>query len=59
MLFKKFDPTEDIENGQKALAKEALAPSPHIHTFTTKHCGKSMVLEAKVSAPLRITQNLV
>lgn len=58
MLFKKFDLTEGMENGQKTLAKEALAPTPHIHTFTTRHCGKSMMLEAEVSAPLRKTQSL-
>lgn len=58
MLFKKFDPTEDMENGPKALAKEALAPIPHIHTFTTRHCGKGKLLEAEVSAPLMKTQSL-
>lgn len=59
MLFKKFDPTEYMENGQKALAKEeALAPTPHMHTFTTRHCGKGMLLETEVSAPLRKTQSL-
>lgn len=58
MLFKKFDPTEDMENGQKALAKEALAPTPHTHTFTTRHCRKGMLLKAEVSAPLRKTESL-
>lgn len=58
MLFKKLDPTEDIENSQKALVIESLSPTPPIHTFTTRHCGKDMLLEAEVSAPLRKTQSL-
>lgn len=58
MLFKKFDPAEDMENVQKTLAKEAVAPTPHMHTFSTRHCEKSMMLEAEVSTPLSKTESL-